>query len=557
VLATLYIRDLAIVRELELALGDGFCVITGETGAGKSVLIDALGLLLGERADAGLIREGCGQAEVTADFTLAADSPARAWLAGQELADGDTCVLRRILYRDRANKGYINGRPVPAQALRELGELLVDIHGQHEHQSLLRRDVQREILDDFAATSGAVDRLGADFRRIRDARTHLAEIERRADERAARLEVVRYQLRELEPLDLSAQAWQDLEAEHARLAHAGELAEGMQAALSELYEGEDATAGGLLAAAQSRLDALSAFDPGLADVARMLGEARIQVDEGVGALRAGMARLEPDPARLGGLDAQIGEWHTLARKHRVAPGDLGEVRARLAGELAELEESGERSERLVRELDESLAAYRALAAQVSEQRRAAAARLSHEVSARMQELGLAGGQFEASVESAGDGEPTAYGLDRVEFLVSANPGQSLRPLARVASGGELSRIALAIQVVTAAVGRIPTLVFDEVDSGIGGGVAEIVGNRLRDLGAHRQVLSITHLAQVAAQAHHHLRVEKRAGPELAVSVEALDARGRVEEIARMIGGRTITARTRDHARDMLARGAAA
>jgi len=556
VLASLYIRDLAIVREVELVPGGGFCVITGETGAGKSVLIDALGLLLGERADVGLIRDGAGQADVTAEFTLAGAGPAHAWLEAQELATDGACVLRRVLFRDRPNKAYINGRPVPAQSLREIGELLGDIHGQHEHQSLLRREVQREILDGYAGTTGEVAQLAEAWRRLRDARARLAQIEQRADERDARIEVLQFQVGELEPLDLSPGAWEDLEAEHARLAHAGELAEGTQAVLAGLYEGDDATAAGLLDSARARLESLSAFDPSLAEPARMIGDARIQVDEAVATLRSGLAGLEADPARLADLDARIGEWHALARKHRVPPTELAATRDQLVAELAELEHSGERGERLAREIDEALAAYRVLASRVGARRLATAARLSQEVTTHMQELGMGGGEFQASVVAQEDGEPTAHGLDRVEFLVSANPGQAPRPLGRVASGGELSRIALAIQVVTAAVGGVPTLVFDEVDAGIGGRVAEIVGDRLRRLGAHRQVMCITHLAQVAAQGHVHLRVEKSTGPELSVSVQVLDEGGRIEEIARMIGGRTITARTRDHARDMLARGAA-
>jgi DNA repair protein RecN (Recombination protein N) len=556
-LTSLFIRDFAIVRQLELSLESGLSVFTGETGAGKSIMVDALALALGERADSEVIRPGCDQAEIVAGFHLEAGHDAAAWLTEHDLLEDGECILRRVLHRERSSRGFINGRPVPMQMLRELGERLVDIHGQHEHQSLLRRDAQRQILDDAAGHGEAVAQLAAAFRELRALDERIDALRARTHDRDSRLDLLRYQVQELEALGLGEDELAELEQEHERLAHSSELVEGVQGLCTALYDGDEGTVVQSLGHAASRLQSLGTIDPALAENSELLNQAAIQVEEAAAALRRYLDRLDLDPQRLVWVDQRLGTIHDLARKHRVRPPELAEVTGRLRAELSELEDLDERLTALEGQRRSVLERYVEQAGAVSGGRRGAAQRLGRRVTAQMQELGMTGGRFEASVAPLADDTPTAYGLDRVEFLVTANPGQPVRPLAKVASGGELSRISLAVQVETASLGRVPTLIFDEVDVGIGGGVAEIVGQKLRALGHARQVLCITHLAQVAAQGTHQWRVVKRAAPDVEVGIEALEPQARVQEIARMIGGVTITDQTLAHAREMLDRAAGA
>jgi len=442
------------------------------------------------------------------------------------------------------------------QALRELGELLVDIHGQHEHQSLLRRDAQRCILDDYAGLGAQVAELARTHRSLREASERLDNLQRQTADREARVELLRYQVQELEALALEPGEPARLEAEQRRLAHAQELIQGLEATAASLYDAEEGSVHQALGQAVATLERLAEVEPRLAEVASLLREAEIQVEEAAGRVRRQLDRTELDPGRLAAVEERLGTLHDLARKHRVAEDELPEVLAHLSRELADLEDVESNQARLEEEIAAARAAYDALAAEVSAGRARAAEALGGAVTARMQELGMPGGRLEVRLHPLPSDAPAAHGRERVEFLVAANPGQPLRPLSRVASGGELSRISLALQVQTASIGRIPTLIFDEVDVGIGGRVAEIVGRELRALGASRQVLCITHLAQVAAQGQHHLRVEKRAEPEVDVAIAALDAPRRVEEIARMLGGVTITDQTRAHAEDMLSRASA-
>ncbi len=555
-LSRLYIRDFAIVQKLELSLENGLTVLTGETGAGKSIMIDALALLLGERADSDVIRHGCRQAEILASFDLAPNQDAAIWLEENDLYADQECVLRRVIYKDKPTKGFINGRPVPMQMLRELGERMVDIHGQHEHQSLLKREVQRQILDDYAGHTDTVDRLGTLYHELKSVQSRLNSLKDESADRDARIELLRYQINELDALNLEPGELPRLEEEHARLAHASELLEGIQDISSTLYDRDEGTVAQTLSQAINRLDPLSEYDPTLADVSMLLNEAAIRVDEAASQLHQYLDKLDLDPQRLQWLDQRLGVLHDLARKHRVRPDELPAVLDRLRIELADIEDAETNLEKLEQDIERLRADYLAQAENISETRRKAATRLATSVSEHMQELGMPGGRFDAGITPLDPADPTAYGLDRVEFVVSANPGQPLRPLAKVASGGELSRISLAIQVVTASIGRIPILIFDEVDVGIGGRVAEIVGQRLRSLGHTRQVLCITHLAQVAAQGQYHLQVAKQGEPEVNVSIVPLAANQRVEEIARMIGGITISNQTLAHAEDMLARASA-
>jgi DNA repair protein RecN (Recombination protein N) len=557
-LTELYVRDFAIVHRLELTLRPGFTVLTGETGAGKSILIDALALVLGDRADTGSIRHGCTRAEVSARFELAPEHEAAQWLRANELDDSEgvstSCLLRRIIETDKASKAFINGRPVPIQSLRELGEHLVDIHGQHEHQSLLKRETQRDTLDAYAGARDEVAALARCYTDVAALQTRLDTLTRDAGNRAARLDLVRYQVQELESLALTTEEIPAIEEEHRRLANAAELLEGAQAISHLLYEDEEASVTQALARAISRLEALSQYDTRLAAVTGLLTEASIQVDEAATELRQYHEALDLDPARLRTLEQRLTVMHELARKHQVSPGALPALLERLRDELADLEGADESFAGLQQQIDNKRAEYLGIAAMVSAKRQGAAARLEEEVGAQMQTLGMPGGRFKVALTPIATGDLTSYGLEQVEFQVSANPGQPVKPLTKVASGGELSRISLALQVITSSVGRVPTLIFDEVDVGIGGKVAQIVGRQLHRLGTERQVLCITHLAQVAAQGDQHLQVAKQTeGDTTITEIRPLTKTDRVMEIARMIGGIEISAQTLAHAQEMLDR----
>ncbi|HMV38069.1 MAG TPA: DNA repair protein RecN [Plasticicumulans sp.] len=555
-LTQLSIRDYAIVESLELEFGPGMTTVTGETGAGKSIMVDALGLLLGDRSDAAAVRTGTERAEIAARFDVERLPGAQDWLAERELdLETHECVLRRTIGRDGRSRAWINGSPLPLASLRELGERLVDIHGQHEHQSLMQRDAQRALLDAHAGLKTELTALGAAFQHWARLRRRIDELAQRGAERDARLDMLRYQVRELEDLALGADELPQLEEEHARLANAGRLLDTCRQVLDALYEGEPVSAQGLLGTAADQLGELAGIDAALAPLTELVGSALIQVQEAADGLRRYLDRLDLDPRRLGWLETRLGEISALARKHRQRPEDLPGLLDALRAELDELEHGELRLDELTQELAKAETAYRRIADQVGAARAAAAVTLGEQVGAAMHELGMPGGRF--AVELQPLERPTPAGLQQIEFMVSANPGQPLRPLAKVASGGELARISLALQVITAHGAQIPTLIFDEVDTGIGGGVAEIVGRRLRELGSGRQVLCVTHLPQVAAQAHRHLQVHKQTdGESTATRVIALDAEARVQEIARMLGGIDITARTLAHAREMIARGQA-
>jgi len=553
-LQSLHIRDFAIVKTLELHYAPGFTVLTGETGAGKSILIDALALALGERAEAGVIRHGATRAEVSASFALAPGDDAARWLTEHDLDDEGSCLLRRVVERDKPSRAYINGRPVPVQTLRELGEMLVDIHGQHEHQSLLKRDAQRRLLDDHAGLAGPLVELEDHYRQWRALTERMETLSRESSDRAARVELLRHQVHEFDALDLADGEIPRLEEEHARLANGAQLVDGAQAVAQAVYDDDEHACAALLARAQGRLESLARFDPKIGEIAGLLGDAAIQIEEAAARLHQYLDSLEPDPARLEWVESRIAQIHDLARKHRVKPDELRQVGERLKTELADVEDYDLNLDRLKEGIARELEAYLRIAKDVSRGRGLAAKKLSEAVTARMQDLGMPGGRFEIALHALAEGEFSAYGLERAEFLVSANPGQPPKPLTKVASGGELSRISLAIQVITSAHGRVPTLIFDEVDVGVGGRVAEIVGRELRALGESRQALCITHLAQVAAQGQQHIQVAKRAeGDATHIEARTLSDPERVSEIARMIGGLEINQKTLAHAEDMLAR----
>ncbi len=550
-LTHILINDLVIVSALELDLGAGMTALTGETGAGKSILIDALGLVLGDKADASMIRIGSARAEVSAGFDLGHCDEARAWLAEQAMDDGDDCLIRRVLVRGGRARAFINGQSASGTQLRELGDLLVDIHGQHAHQSLLRPAAQRSLLDGYGGHQAITAEVGELYRQFKDLDGRWRLLTSARDERASRIELLRFQVDELDDLALTDGELECLDGEQRRLANLGSLQATAAALVELLYEGEGALRD-QLGHAESELAGLARIDDQLGDTRELIAGATLQVQEAATNLRRYLDGLDLDPARLAEVELRLSRLHDMARKYRVLPAELPGTLARLKAELCELEQADQSIGSLGDERDAARASLLARAEALSAERRAAAQRLSDTVSAAMQELGMTGGRFAVEV-TTGDAEQIGGGgLDSIAFQVSANPGQPLRPLAKVASGGELSRISLAIQVATAEVGRIPTLVFDEVDVGIGGGVAEIVGRLLRRLGEARQVLCVTHLPQVAAQANQQLKVQKQAvDGETFTEIESLAAAQRVDEIARMLGGTEITATTRAHAREML------
>jgi DNA repair protein RecN (Recombination protein N) len=545
-------RDFAIIEAAEIELGDGLTALTGETGAGKSLMVDALLLLAGSRADAGMIRHGAERAEVAAEFDLARHPRVRERLAELELDDGADCRLRRVLKIDGTSRAFVNDRPVTLATLRDIAGLLFEIHGQHEHQALLLRPRQLAILDAFAGHAGALAELAARARQWRAANDGLAAMDARAGRGGEALEFLAFQLDELARQDLEPASISALEDEHRRLAHHGELI-AIAARAAEALDGDQPHAArSVLARTLSELERAAELDPRIDATATLLREALVPVEEAAESLVRYRDADESDPERVGRVEHELARLHELSRKHRVPIAELHARAAELARERDEIAAADVHREGLVKERESALAAWRTVAATVTAGRSEAAGRLAAAVSALMGELGMGGGRFEIQVESETARDPSPAGMDDVEFLVSANPGQPPRPLRKVASGGELSRIGLALEVAALGSDDVATMIFDEVDAGIGGAVAEVLGRKLRELGALRQVLCVTHLAQVAAQAHRHFAVRKQVVDERTrTAIAALDAVGRRDEIARMLGGLEITERTRALASDML------
>ena len=551
-LTHLQVRNLAIVDEVEVEAGAGMTAMTGETGAGKSILVDALGLVLGDRADSSVIRHGSERTEISAGFNVHDNAAVNNWLAGQELDRDGECQLRRIISREGRSRGYINGQPVPMQSLRELGEQLVDIHGQHEHQSLLRNAVQRQLLDVFGGHQALLDELADHYSAWKTARTALDACLQDDSDRDARLDLLRFQLRELESLGLDSVEISSIDAEHDRQAHAGRLLEACQQGLNRLDAEDGDSAYSLIVHTQDELGELAQLDPRLEEIARLLGESALLVQEGIDALRHYADGIEIDPQRLTWLEQRIAVLHDLARKHRCTAEELPAVEEKLRAELDSIEHADQRRETLQAQVGELEQKFLGCARQLSGKRKKTARAFARQITAAMQTLGMAGGIFDVAVSPRKDGSFGPHGMDNIEFMVSANKGQPLQALSKVASGGELSRISLSIQVICAGSDVIPTLIFDEVDSGIGGGVAEIVGEKLRDLGEQRQVLCVTHLPQVAALAHHQMQVTKLSGKDSTrIRIRPLNREERIDELARMLGGVKITAQTREHAREMI------
>jgi DNA repair protein RecN (Recombination protein N) len=552
VLTHIQIRDFAIIDAVELELNAGLTVLTGETGAGKSILVDALLLAAGGRAGAEVVRHGCERAEIAATFSLQGNESAVAWLAEQSIDHEGECLLRRVVGSDGRSRAYVNGQAMPVQSLRQLGEMLVDVHGQMEYQSLTRRAPQRALLDRHGGHEQLLTQVASLFKQmsaLRDERDRMAAA---AHDREARLELLNYHLNELDTLALQPNEVEELSAERQRLSQRGRLAGGARDIVALLREAEDANAEQAVARALSVARQLQELDNKLAPIAQLIDECLIALREGVAAVEHYESELEADPNRQEWVEERLADIETLARKHRVEPRELLDTQTHLARELAALTSAEASLQTIDSRLAEATQLFEASCKQLSAARQRAAHTLSERISSLMQTLGMPGGQFAVALEPLAREATNQHGADEIEFLVSANPGQPPRPLAKVASGGELSRISLAIQVAAAQSDAHSCLVFDEVDAGVGGGVAEIVGRQLHELGERAQVLCVTHLPQVASQAHAHVRVTKLTdGKVTRTSLHTLTSDERIEEIARMLGGVDITDKAREHAAEML------
>ncbi|MDP3088587.1 MAG: DNA repair protein RecN [Methylotenera sp.] len=564
-LQSLSIRDFVIVNQLDLEFNSGFTVLTGETGAGKSILIDALSLGLGARSEGGVTRAGCDKAEISAIFNIANNTDAKEWLVEAEIkVDSDELILRRVIYADGRSRAFINGATVTVSQLKELGELLVDIYSQNAHHSLLKPATQRNVLDSFAGLSSLATQVLTHYKVWFQLNQQRVDAERNANQYADELAELSHNVQDLSQATTTATEWDELQQEHARLSNGADLITGSEECRALLSEGE-LSAMHLLSQVQYKLQHLREYDGAMTEAVETLDSAMIQLEETDRFLNRYLQRVDLDPARLAELDERIQNIHNLSRKYRVQPEELDELLTKSQARLAELALIAN-DDGLVKQEAQALADYMQLAKKLSEGRQLAAVKLSTQISVEMQRLSLSGGKFEVVLSEQ---PPTANGLEQVEFLVAGHAGVMTRPLAKAASGGELSRISLAIRVVTAQKDNIPTMIFDEVDVGIGGGVAEVVGQLLKQLGEMlhsgndstssvtslgRQVLVITHLPQVAALGSHHLRVSKAlVGEQTLSTIATLSADDRVHEVARMLGGIEITETTRQHAKEMLAR----
>lgn len=546
----LSIRDFVIVAALDLEFDSGFTVFSGETGAGKSILIDALALALGARGDASAVRTGEARADITAEF--ATHDALTCWLDERALAAGeaDTVMLRRVIDSGGRSRAFINGTPATLAQLREVGEMLVDIHGQHAHQLLMRPDAQRDLFDTHAGLTETAASVARAWRVWRDAAQAAETAQGRDRELQLERERLAWQLSEFDKLAPQAGEWEEVSAEHHRLSHSASLIDGVQGALAALSESDEAMIT-QLSAIISKLRGLADIDPALSDVLASLEPAEIQLQEASYSLTHYAQRLDLDPDRLAQVERRMDQLHSTARKFRLQPEALPEEHEARRRQLAQLDAAAD-LDALRAAVDKAKNVYLAEAKVLSKARAKAAKALGAAVTTGMQELSMAGGSFEVALVPLAEGG--ASGLEQIEFRVAGHAGVALRPLAKVASGGELARISLALAVIASTASPTPTLIFDEVDTGIGGGVAEVVGRLLHQLGRDRQVLCVTHLPQVAARGDQHFQVAKSgdSGGGTVSTVTPLDKAKRIEEVARMLGGLEITATTRKHAKEMLA-----
>ncbi len=551
-LTHLSIRDFTLIDQLDLELDQGMTVISGETGAGKSIMLDALGLALGDRGDSGMVRHGCQRADISASFDLSQLPQAKQWLADHELDQDDDCILRRVVGSNGRSRAYINGQPAPLQSLRGLGEQLIEIHGQHEHQKLLKKDHHRQLLDCY----GGLEPLGADvrllFRSWQALQHKLDALRSRSDEQHAREQLLRYQVQELDQLAPENGELNQLEQEQQQLAHAEELLQTCDQIRQRTTEDESGNCASLLNQCLQQLASLNIDNDTLSNSSEMLNSALIQIEEASSELSHFIDRTEVNPQRLEQVEERLSLLYQIARKHQVDPMALAELHQQLAQELSDLSLGDAALEQLEQQCLEAEQGYQQQARLLSQQRAETSDRLGLQVNEQLAQLGMPASRFEVQLTAA---SAKAHGLEESEFLISTNPGQPAKALSKVASGGELSRISLAIQVVTAQTSNTPVLAFDEVDVGIGGAIAEVVGRLLRELGNSSQVLCVTHQPQVASCGHNHLYVSKQQGDDSDINstrIKLLNQDQRVQEVARMLGGIDITQRSIDHAEEMLA-----
>ncbi|MCE2593756.1 DNA repair protein RecN [Motilimonas cestriensis] len=551
-LTQLTVTNFAIVKFLELELSGGMTSITGETGAGKSIAIDALGLCLGDRADAHMVRPGAKKAEIIARFSLQHIPAARRWLQDNELENENDCILRRTVTHEGRSRGYINGIPVPLSQLKNLGQLLVHIHGQHAHQTLLRPDVQMQLLDGYAGHKALLRKVKDNYQGWQFLNKELRHLQQQQAENDARKQLLEYQVQELDEFALQPNEFSEIEQEHKKLANSGTLMEQCQAGLDILYENDEVNALSLLQMSANRVESQADNDPALSEITSILQEAIIQVEEASSQLRNYCESLEMDPEQFNYLDNRLSQAMQLARKHQVSPEELCKKHQELAKELDGISNSEERAAQLERELANVRANYLEEAKKLSQSRQRYAEELSQKISESMHQLSMPAGQFLIDVLADENAEITSMGIDTVNYSVTTNPGQPLQSIGKVASGGELSRISLALQVITSQKASTPTMIFDEVDVGISGATASVVGKLLRKLGETTQVFCVTHLPQVAGHGHQQMFVSKETdGTSTQTSMHALKPEQRLEELARLLGGDAITEKTLANAQELL------
>ncbi|WCP67829.1 DNA repair protein RecN [Vibrio tubiashii] len=550
-LAHLSVNNFAIVKSLQLELSKGMTTITGETGAGKSIAIDALGLCLGGRAEASMVRQGEEKTEVSAAFSLENNINATRWLEDNDLLDGSDCILRRIISKEGRSRAFINGSPVPLSQLKTLGQLLINIHGQHAHHQLMKSEYQMAMLDQYAGHSNQLKSTRNAYQSWRQSDNNLKQLKENSAANLAQKQLLEYQIKELNELSLGEDEYEELEQEHKRLSNSGELASTCQQAIELIYEGEEVNALGILQSANHSLIQLAELDEKLAELPNMLAEAIIQVEEANSELRNYLDNIDVDPARMAYVEERFSKVMSMARKHHVMPDELYQHHQDLLGQIEALDCSDERLEELEQEVENKYQRFLATSEKLHKSRIRYAKELNKLITASMHELSMEKAQFRIEVSNEGT-HPSPLGMDTVCFVVSTNPGQPMQPIAKVASGGELSRISLAIQVITAQKVDTPSLIFDEVDVGISGPTAAVVGKMLRKLGESTQVLCVTHLPQVAGCGHQQLFVAKqtKAG-KTETQMHCLDNEQRVSELARLLGGSEITDSTLANAKELL------
>ncbi len=550
-LTHIQINNFAIVKELDLDIPGQLTVITGETGAGKSIMIDALSLTLGARAESGAVRAGAEKADILATFDISQNLAAKIWLEKHDLNAEDECIMRRIVSSDGRSRGYINGTPSPIQALKELGTMLVSIHGQHEHQALLKRDTHRALLDNFADQIDLSNKVAELYKYWQRCLTEYENFRDHSKELSDRADLLRFQIAELDELKPETGELESLELEHKRLSNVDSLALLGQQALDGLIENESSLSNQCRSLLQS-IQRLVSSDESTQEIAALVESAQIQLDEAGNMLSRYLDHLEMDPERYEQVDNRLSTYFNLSRKHRCDSHALAELWQHLQGELAAIDGGDDRLEELAKMADQAKNLYLETASNLSQQRQQAIKKLNKLITLKIQPLGMPGAEFHGQLIPLGHEQYSQYGLESVEFHVITNPGQPAKPLNKVASGGELSRISLAIQVACAVKSQVSTMIFDEVDVGIGGAVAQVVGELLRELGSHNQVLCVTHLPQVAAKGHHHLHVDKKTNKNNTLTtVNPLNDKAKETEIARMLGGIDITEQSLAHAKELI------